>query len=533
MSLINSLTFQQKVIFSSDITIEGNVNNRNIVADGDALDTHVLDTSNPHSVSIDQVSPTSAKGDILVDNGSNVVSVNVGNDGQILVADTSSGTGIAWSNTLGNLQLSGNTLASVSGNINILPAGELLLKANPVSDLGACTKAYADSISGGLDVKESVRVKTVSALPAYVYLALGIGATTLTSVGLDPLPNIDGVSLVQGDRLLVDVGTNASHNGVYVVSQLGSPWILTRSNDDIKTGMYVLVDEGVSYANCSYVLNTSGTITVDTTPLTFVKFSGGGGILGSNVGTSGMGVFKQKNGNTMEFKKINSGSSGIVLVDDIANNKIDIDVGTNILTDTGVQNVSNKTITGSTNIIEASGLLVNGGSVSCSLSNVPNAGQVLMATGGSTAIWKNIAQYFFAYHAVGLVEVFSKWTDLVWDTEVKKDTVFTHANGAITFNETGAYIITVDISLEAMAGSSRTGCEIRIVIDTGSGVFVELSGTRAIGYQRLVNYGSAMTINRFVNISSGDKIKIQAIKTFGFSTIKTLPNGSRIMIKTA
>lgn len=46
----------------------------------------------------------------------------------------------------------------------------------------------------------------------------------------------------------------------------------------------------------------------------------------SNIGTSGVGVYKQKTGVDLEFKKINAGSSKITITDDTGNNEIDIDI---------------------------------------------------------------------------------------------------------------------------------------------------------------------------------------------------------------
>ncbi len=46
----------------------------------------------------------------------------------------------------------------------------------------------------------------------------------------------------------------------------------------------------------------------------------------SNVGSGGVGVFKQKTGVNFEFKNINAGSSKVTVTNDIANNEIDVDV---------------------------------------------------------------------------------------------------------------------------------------------------------------------------------------------------------------
>jgi len=48
----------------------------------------------------------------------------------------------------------------------------------------------------------------------------------------------------------------------------------------------------------------------------------------SNVGTAGVGVFKQKTGVDLEFKKINAASAKVTVVDDVVNSKVDVDVVT-------------------------------------------------------------------------------------------------------------------------------------------------------------------------------------------------------------
>lgn len=47
---------------------------------------------------------------------------------------------------------------------------------------------------------------------------------------------------------------------------------------------------------------------------------------GANVGTAGVGVYKQKSGSTLQFKNINAGSNKISITDNTANDEVDVDV---------------------------------------------------------------------------------------------------------------------------------------------------------------------------------------------------------------
>ncbi len=80
--------------------------------------------------------------------------------------------------------------------------------------------------------------------------------------------------------------------------------------------------------------------------------AGGEANTASNVGTAGVGVFKQKTGVNLELKNINAGSAKIVVSDDAANGEVDIDLGSVALAD--LSDVSAKTGTGSTAVMQVS-----------------------------------------------------------------------------------------------------------------------------------------------------------------------------------
>ena len=193
------------------------------------------------------------------------------------------GQNLTVESTSGELFLRGD-------DINLLPngAGETLLKANPITSLGAATKQYVDAVASGLDVKASVRVKTAAALStAATPAGSGVGKT-ITNSGVQAALTIDTIALSNGNRILIDqvgstgvVGLTNVDNGIYTVTDIGSggsDWIVTRSTDadedfEVTAGMFTFVEEGAQNANQGYVLTSNDPIIVDTTPLLFSKFS--------------------------------------------------------------------------------------------------------------------------------------------------------------------------------------------------------------------------------------------------------------------
>lgn len=169
--------------------------------------------------------------------------------------------------------------------------------ADPVSDQDAVNKRYADALVTGLDIKDSVRVATTA------------------SITLSGTQTIDGVSVVADDRVLVKNQTDASENGIYVCA--AGAW--TRAEDadnsptgEVTSGMFTFVEEGSSNADAGYVLHTANPITLDSTDLSFVQFSGAGQI------DAGAGLTKTAN-------QINVGTAN---ADRIVVNANDIDLAT-------------------------------------------------------------------------------------------------------------------------------------------------------------------------------------------------------------
>lgn len=133
--------------------------------------------------------------------------------------------------------------------------------AEPTQGTDAATKAYVDASRLGLDVKDSVRVATTG------------------SITLSGTQTVDGVALVVGDRVLVKNQSVAADNGIYVVASGG--WTRAgdfNSSENVNSGAFTFVEDGTTNADSGWVLSTLNPITVGSTGLSFVQFSGAGQI---------------------------------------------------------------------------------------------------------------------------------------------------------------------------------------------------------------------------------------------------------------
>lgn len=139
--------------------------------------------------------------------------------------------------------------------------------ATPTDSAHIATKGYVDSARQGLDVKQSVRLAST--------------ANVAIANGLEAGDTIDGVVLVAGDRVLLKNQTTASENGIYVAVASGAA---SRSSDangtadtgELKSGTFAFVEEGTVNFDSGFVVSTDGTITVDSTNITWTQFSGAG-----------------------------------------------------------------------------------------------------------------------------------------------------------------------------------------------------------------------------------------------------------------
>jgi len=203
----------------------------------------------------------------------NTASIHIQAVNGIDIIDTDGVGGINIESDAGTIAIVGNTNVGVEQTKLEISETQMLITDSRGTKVGMqyaadystsftneslITKRYADSIAAGLIPKAAVLV-----------------ATTGNS-GLSGLTTIDGVTLSNGDRVLVKDNTDASENGIYIAS--ASTW--TRATDfdgnpngEVSAGNIIPVLSGDTQYSTLWVLVTPNPIVVGTTDLEFTLFS--------------------------------------------------------------------------------------------------------------------------------------------------------------------------------------------------------------------------------------------------------------------
>jgi hypothetical protein len=233
-------------------------------------------TINGSSVSLGGSATVTATASNALTIGSGLTGTSYNGSAPVTIALTSN------SITLGttNIALGGTSLAPVG-------LTSVTVTQDPTTALQLATKQYVDTLAGqGITFHSPVRVESPTALTVtYNNGASGVGAT-ITNAGTQAALVIDGITLSVNDRVLIYTQADATQNGVYTVTNVGSGstnWVMTRSTDtdtygsqnpnSLGFGDYFFVQEGATGAGESYICNTTGTIIFGTTLITFVQFS--------------------------------------------------------------------------------------------------------------------------------------------------------------------------------------------------------------------------------------------------------------------
>jgi hypothetical protein len=181
----------------------------------------------------------------------------------------------------GKLGLAGGTMT-----------GLLTLSGAPESANHAATKAYVDNTTAGLNFHAPAHAATTTNLSAnYANGTGGVGAT-LTADTNRAWTTLDShTSFTLGDRILVKNQTDGKQNGIYTITDFGSvssPWVLTRATDadnspagEIAYGDFCFVQNG-GQAGFGFIVNTTGTISIGTTSISYIQFNAGQVVIAGN-----------------------------------------------------------------------------------------------------------------------------------------------------------------------------------------------------------------------------------------------------------
>jgi hypothetical protein len=227
------------------------------------------------------------------------------------VASLVQGTGVTISNNSGEGTTPTIAIGQAVGTSASVTFAKITMSGPVDSSNTVATKQYVDQVAAGIDWHESVALASAAALPntpTYDNGSSGDGATL--TAGANARLNLDGANAVTGTRVLVKNQVNATHNGVYDVTEQGSvsvPWVLTRAEDfDGDTGHEVYGGEAVFV--------TGGTVNIRQ----------GFTVTSTGSGTEGAHEFGTDNVNFTQF----TGTASFIAGDGLAQDGNTISVGT-------------------------------------------------------------------------------------------------------------------------------------------------------------------------------------------------------------
>jgi hypothetical protein len=246
--------------------------------------------------------------------------------------------------------------------------GTVVLNADPSADMQAATKQYVDAKINGLTWKAAVNLIATSNIP----LTGSSGSIV-----------IDGhaalTSSHNGYRLLLTGQTTASQKGIYVYSDAGSGYTLSRSADADSyselIGASVFVEEGTSYGKTSWV--QSNTYLTSFSGQTWAQVSGQGtytagtGITLSGGEFSNSGVLSITGTANQITASASTGSVTLSLP-----SSINVNISGNAAT------VTNGVYTSSTLYIGTTSITLNRASASQTLSGISIDGNAATVTNG-------------------------------------------------------------------------------------------------------------------------------------------------------
>ena len=207
----------------------------------------------------------------------------------------SNGDGVSGNPTVSipsALTLTGKTITGGTYS-NIVATSTMA--GDPTSALHIATKQYVDSVAAGLGKRSTVRAAST--------------ANITISSALNNGDSLDGVTLADGDLVLVKDQSSAEQNGIYVVGSSPARDDLFDTYDE-HPGSLIAIEEGTTNADDLYLCTSNTGGTLDTTAIAYTRvFPGSGGTV-TSVATAGLATGGTITGSGTVTVSIN-GQSGL------------------------------------------------------------------------------------------------------------------------------------------------------------------------------------------------------------------------------
>ena len=185
-------------------------------------------------------------------------------DGNIIVGNGS--TWVAENGSTARTSLGIGTIATQAANSVSISGGSITGLGTPSSSSDAATKVYVDNLVTGLKTRIICRVATT--------------ANITTATDLQAGDTLDGISLVEGNRILVKNQSTATQNGIYLVAASGQNAARDPEFDTVAelAGQMVIVQEGSAGADKFFLCTTDNSGSIGSVNITFTV------VVPSNVG---------------------------------------------------------------------------------------------------------------------------------------------------------------------------------------------------------------------------------------------------------
>jgi len=149
------------------------------------------------------------------------------------------------------------TIATQAANSVSISGGTITGLGAPSSNSDAATKVYVDGLVTGLKTRIICRVATT--------------ANITTATDLQAGDTIDGVSLAEGNRVLVKNQSNATQNGIYLVAASGQNAARDPEFDTVAelAGQMVITQEGSAGGDKFFLCTTDNSGSIGSVNITF------------------------------------------------------------------------------------------------------------------------------------------------------------------------------------------------------------------------------------------------------------------------